>query len=50
MCGKPSWIYKVDSGGFILSKEKFDPPTDISKYFSQNVVEQIKTEYEKILQ
>jgi hypothetical protein len=50
MCGKPSWIYKVDSGGFILSKEKFDPPTDISKYFSQNVVKQIKTEYEKILQ
>ena len=23
MCGKPSWIYKVDSGGFILSKERF---------------------------
>lgn len=49
MCGKPSWIYKVDSGGFILSKEKFDPPTDIEKYYASNVVKQIKEEYQKIL-
>ena len=49
MCGKPSWIYKVDSGGFILSKEKFDPPTDIEKYYASNVAQQIKNEYVKIL-
>ena len=49
MCGKPSWIYKVDSGGFILSKEKFDPPTDIEKYYAANVAQQIKNEYVKIL-
>jgi glycosyltransferase involved in cell wall biosynthesis len=49
MCGKPSWIYKVDSGGFILSKEKFDPPTDIEKYYASNVAKQIKEEYQKIL-
>ena len=49
MCGKPSWIYKVDSGGFILSKERFDPPTDIEKYFSHNVAQQIKNQYKKIL-
>ena len=49
MCGKPSWIYKVDSGGFILSKEKFEPPVDIEKYFSSNVAKQIKEEYQKIL-
>lgn len=49
MCGKPSWIYKVDSGGFILSKEKFNPPSDIEKYYSSNVVSQIKEEYKKIL-
>jgi glycosyltransferase involved in cell wall biosynthesis len=49
MCGKPSWIYKVDSGGFILSKEKFNPPSDIEKYYSTNVVTQIKEEYRKIL-
>jgi len=49
MCGKPSWIYKVDSGGFILSKEKFDPPTDIEKYYASNVAKQIKEEYLKNL-
>ena len=49
MSGKPSWIYKVDSKGFILSKEKFDPPSDIEKYYSSNVSKQIKEEYLKIL-
>lgn len=49
MCGKPSWIYKVDSGGFILSKEKFLPPSDIEKYYASNIATQIKEEYKKIL-
>ena len=49
MCEKPSWIYKVDSTGFILSKEKFNPPTDIEKYYASNVAKQIKEEYLKIL-
>ena len=50
MCGKSSWIYKVDSGGFILSKEKHEPPTDIEKYHAMNVAQQIKDEYIKILE
>ena len=45
MCGKPSWIYKVDSKGFILSKEKFDPPSDLEKYYTDNVAKQIKEKY-----
>jgi hypothetical protein len=49
MCGKPSWIYKVDAGGFILSKEKFDPPSDIEKYHTLKVAQQIKDEYLKLL-
>ena len=49
MCGKPSWIYKVDSGGFILSKERFDPPSDVEKYYASNVASQIKEEYKKVL-
>ena len=49
MCGKSSWIYKVDSGGFILSKEKYEPPTDIEKYHTMNVAQQIKDEYIKII-
>ena len=49
MCGKPSWIYKVNSVGNIESKEKFDPPSDIEKYYAANVAEQIKKEYITIL-
>ena len=49
MCGKSSWIYKVDKGGFILSKEKFNPPSDIEKYHTLKVAQQIKDEYFKIL-
>jgi glycosyltransferase involved in cell wall biosynthesis len=49
MCGKSSWIYKVGKGGFILSKEKFDPPSDIEKYHTLKVAQQIKDEYLKIL-
>jgi len=49
MCGKPSWIYKVDKGGFILSKEKFNPPLDIEKYHTLKVAQQIKDEYIKII-
>jgi glycosyltransferase involved in cell wall biosynthesis len=49
MCEKSSWIYKVDKGGFILSKEKFNPPSDIEKYYTMNVAQQIKDEYLKIL-
>lgn len=49
LSGKPSWIYKVDSTGLIQSKEKFDPPTDIEKYYAENVTKQIKEQYFKIL-
>ena len=49
MCGKSSWIYKVDKGGFILSKEKYEPPTDIEKYYTMNVAQQIKDEYIKLI-
>lgn len=49
LCGKPSWIYKVDSAGFILSKEKFNPPTDLEKYYTMNVAKQIKEEYLKVI-
>jgi hypothetical protein len=49
MCGKSSLIYIVDKGGFILSKEKFNPPSDIEKYHTLEVAQQIKDEYFKIL-
>ena len=49
LCGKPSWIYKVNSLGNIESKEKFDPPTDLEKYYSKNVANLIKEKYLEIL-
>jgi hypothetical protein len=49
MCGKPSWIYNVNSLGNILSKNKVDPPNDIEKFYSKNVSSEIKKQYLKIL-
>jgi glycosyltransferase involved in cell wall biosynthesis len=49
LCGKPSWIYKVNSSGIVISKEKYNPPSDLEKYYASNVTEKIKNEYIKIL-
>ena len=49
LCNKPSWIYKVNSLGVIESKERFEPPTDLEKYYSENVAKQIKEKYIQIL-
>jgi glycosyltransferase involved in cell wall biosynthesis len=45
MCGKPSWIYKVDNIGNIISKDKVNPPDDISKFYSDIVTKEIKNLY-----
>jgi hypothetical protein len=49
LCGKPSWIYKVNSLGSVESKEKTEVPSDLEKYYTTNVVNQIKEEYNKVL-
>jgi len=49
MCGKPGWIYKVDSGGFIKSKELHQVPEDIEKYKASLVAQKIKSIYQEIL-
>jgi len=49
LCGKPSWIYKVNSSGIVISKEKFDPPADLEKYYASNVAKKIKENYLEIL-
>jgi glycosyltransferase involved in cell wall biosynthesis len=49
MCGKPGWIYNVDESGYILNKERFDIPNDISKFNSLEVAKKIKEEYIKII-
>ena len=45
MCGKPGWIYNVDSSGNILNKNLFDIPEDIDKFKSSNVSKKIKKLY-----
>jgi len=49
MCGKPGWIYNVDSNGDIIDKEFFEVPNDLEKFKSGNVTSKIKTEYLNIL-
>jgi hypothetical protein len=45
MCGKPGWIYNVDSSGNILNKNLFDIPENIDKFKSSNVSKKIKKLY-----
>jgi len=49
MSGKKSWIYNVDSNGTIIQKNLIDPPSDISKYYSENVAKQTRDLYVKVL-
>jgi hypothetical protein len=49
MSGKKSWIYNVDSNGSIIKKTLTDPPSDISKYYSENVAKQIREIYVNVL-
>jgi glycosyltransferase involved in cell wall biosynthesis len=49
MCGKPGFIYKVDSSGGILEKRLYEPPSDLEKYYADNVAKQIKEKYIEIL-
>ena len=49
LCGKPGWIYDIDSSGYVLSKEKYEVPNDIDKFKSENIAEEIFEEYVKII-
>jgi glycosyltransferase involved in cell wall biosynthesis len=49
MCGKPGWIYDINTNGEILNKKLHQPPSDIDKFYSSKVLTLIKNEYEKIL-
>ena len=49
MCGKPGWIYDIDSSGNILNKNLVEVPSDINKFKSLSVSEQIKKEYLNVI-
>lgn len=50
-CGKPAWIYKVDSSGNILDKNLIIPPSneELNKFDSNVVVELIEDKYYKLI-
>jgi glycosyltransferase involved in cell wall biosynthesis len=50
-CGKPAWIYKVDSSGNILDKNLITPPSneELNKFDSNVVVELIEDKYYKLI-
>jgi glycosyltransferase involved in cell wall biosynthesis len=49
MCGKPGWIYSVDSFGNIIDKQIHPVPNDIDKFSSIKIAEKIKQLYLKII-
>lgn len=49
MCGKPGWIYDIDSNGNINNKKLHSVPDDITKYYTTNVVNQIHLIYQDII-
>jgi len=49
LCGKPGWIYEIDSSGHIINKEKHEPPSDINKFKSENIASEIIREYESVI-
>jgi glycosyltransferase involved in cell wall biosynthesis len=49
LCGKPGWIYEIDSSGNILSKDKHEVPSDIDKFKSENIATEIIEEYKNVI-
>lgn len=49
LCGKPGWIYNVNSIGTVQSKELHQVPDDLEKYDSFLVAQKIKSIYQEIL-
>jgi hypothetical protein len=49
MCGKPAWIYNIDSSGNINSKELHAVPDDLNKYNADNVAKEIIEEYKEAI-
>ena len=49
LCGKPGWIYEVESSGYILSKKKHEVPQNINTFKSENIASQIFEEYKTII-
>ena len=49
LCGKPGWVYEIDSSGNISNKEKREVPSDIDKFKSENIASEIIEEYKSVI-
>lgn len=49
LCGKKGWIYDIDKEGNIISKKLHDIPSDVEKFSSDKVSEEITNIYKDIL-
>ena len=49
LCGRKGWIYDVGSGGTINNITLTEVPSDINKFHSKNIIDEILITYEKIL-
>ena len=49
LCGKPGWVYEIDSGGHIINKDKHEVPSDIDKFKSENIASEIMEEYKSVI-
>lgn len=49
LCGKPGWIYDVDSKGEIISKTLNDPPSDLDKFDLTQITNNIINLYNKVI-
>ena len=49
LCGKPGWVYEIDSSGNISNKEKREVPSDMDKFKSENIASEIIEEYKSVV-
>tara|TARA_R110000796_G_scaffold61077_2_gene141423 strand:- start:62814 stop:64481 length:1668 start_codon:yes stop_codon:yes gene_type:complete len=49
LCGKPGWIYDVNSAGTIISKILHEVPEDVNKFSGEKVATEIKELYVNVI-
>lgn len=49
LCGKPGWIYKIDSEGNVIEKGIHEVPSDIDKYKSEKITKKVFDEYISVI-
>ena len=49
LCGRDGWIYDVDASGTINGVTLNSVPSDVNKFYSENIINKILATYEEIL-